>query len=369
MIRVFEPHLTTRDKISVLKTLFQKNISGTSPVVKDFEEITANKFNRKYSVSVSNGSVALDIALQSLDLKEGDEVILPSHTIISCLSAVIRTKGTPVFCDVDEKTWNMTLSEVKRHVTNNTKAILMVHIFGLPSEATEIEQFCKEKGIYLIEDAAEAHGQKQMNKLCGSFGDISTFSFYANKHITTGEGGMVLTNSKETYKKLIQMRNLDFTNERFKHENFYWNYRLSGLQASLGISQLRNLENVIKNKRMQGKIYQDLLLEHSDIIQPPLDSFSDVNNHYWVFGILLKKKNIRNELMEKMYKDGIETRPFFWPLHLQSALSDNLKKEKGYLPVSENLGENGLYLPMGNHLNKKIQKNIISMLIKNIKTF
>lgn len=369
MIRVFEPQVTTKDKISVLKNLFQKNISGTSPVVKDFEEMTASKFNRKYSVSVSNGSVALDIALQTLDLKEGDEVILPSHTIISCLAAVIRTKGIPIFCDVDEKTWNMTLDEVKKHVTKNTKAILMVHIFGLPSEAVQIEKFCKENGIYLIEDAAEAHGQQQMNKLCGSFGDISTLSFYANKHVTTGEGGLVLTDSSETHKKLLQMRNLDFTNERFKHENFYWNYRLSGLQASLGISQLKNLDNVIKKKRIQGNIYQELLLEYNDIIQSPLDSFSDSDNHYWVFGILLKKKNIRNELIEKMYNDEIETRPFFWPLHLQNALPDNLKMRKGSLPVSENLGDNGLYLPLGNHINKNIQKKIISKLIKNIESF
>ena len=369
MIRVFEPQVTTKDKISVLKALFQKNISGTSPVVKEFEEMTASKFNRKYSVAVSNGSVALDIALQSLELKEGDEVILPSHTIISCLAAVVRTNAVPIFCDVDGKTWNMTLREVKRHVTKNTKAILMVHIFGLPSEATEIEQFCKENRIYLIEDAAEAHGQQQMNKLCGSFGDISTFSFYANKHITTGEGGLVLTDSKETYKKLVQMRNLDFTNERFKHDNFYWNYRLSGLQASLGISQLRNLDNVIRKKRIQGNIYQELLLKHTDVVQTPLDSFSNSDNHYWVFGILLKKKNIRNELIEKMYKDGIETRPFFWPLHLQNALSDDFKKEKGSLPISESLGENGIYLPLGNHINKKIQKNIISKLINNIKSF
>ena len=369
MIRVFEPQVTTKDKISVLKSLFQKNISGTSPIVKEFEEMTANKFNRKYSVSVANGSVALDIALQSLNLKEGEEVILPSHTIISCLSAVVRTKATPIFCDVDDQTWNMTLSEVKKHVTKNTKAILMVHIFGLPSEAKQIDKFCKENGIYLIEDAAEAHGQQQMGKLCGSFGDISTFSFYANKHVTTGEGGLVVTDSTETYKKLVQMRNLDFTKERFKHENFYWNYRLSGLQASLGISQLKNLDNVIKKKRIQGNIYQELLLDYSDIIQPPLDTFSNSDNHYWVFGIVLRKKNIRNELIEKMYSDGVETRPFFWPLHLQNALPDKLKMEKGSLPVSENLGENGLYLPLGEHINKKIQKNIISKLINNIESF
>ncbi len=369
MIRVFEPQVTLKDKFSVIKTLFKNNISGTSPVVSEFEELSSKKFNRKYAVAVSNGSVALDVAFQSLKLNKEDEVILPSHTIISCLSAVVRSNAKPVFCDVDINTWNMTLEDVKKSVTPKTKVILMVHTYGLPVEATAIEKYCKENGIILIEDAAEAHGQVEGSKVCGSFGDISTFSFYANKHVTTGEGGLVVTDSEETYKKLLQIRNLDFTNERFKHENFYWNYRLSGLQASLGISQLKNLDNVIKKKRIQGNIYQELLFDYSDYIQPPIDSFSGLDNHYWVFGILLKKESIRNKLIEKMYNDGVETRPFFWPLHLQNALPDNLKREKGSLPVSEKLGENGLYLPLGTHINKKTQKIIISKLIKHLETF
>ena len=368
MIRVFEPRITLKDKFSVIKTLFKNNISGTSPVVSEFEELSSKKFNRKYAVAVSNGSVALDVAFQSLKLDKEDEVILPSHTIISCLSAVIRANAKPVFCDVDINTWNMTLEDVKKSVTEKTKAVLMVHTFGLPSEATAIEKYCIDNGIFLIEDSAEAHGQVEGGKVCGSFGDISTFSFYANKHITTGEGGLVVTDSEEIYNSIKQMRNLDFTNtNRFKHQNLYWNYRISGLQAALGISQISNLEKVIAKKRNQGLNYQKLLSEYTGHITLPLDTIENkLENHYWVFGVLLKDEGIRDKLINNLHEDGIETRPFFWPLHLQPALKHKMNDKVISLPNSEKLGNDGLYLPLGNHINYSVQKKIVEKLITNI---
>ena len=368
MIRVFEPRITLKDKFSVIKTLFKNNISGTSPVVSEFEELSSKKFNRKYAVAVSNGSVALDVAFQSLKLDKEDEVILPSHTIISCLSAVIRANAKPVFCDVDINTWNMTLEDVKKSVTEKTKVVLMVHTFGLPSEATAIEKYCIDNGIFLIEDSAEAHGQVEGGKVCGSFGDISTFSFYANKHITTGEGGLVVTDSEEIYNSIKQMRNLDFTNtNRFKHQNLYWNYRISGLQAALGISQISNLEKVIAKKRNQGLNYQKLLSEYTGHITLPLDTIENkLENHYWVFGVLLKDEGIRDELINNLHEDGIETRPFFWPLHLQPALKNKMNDKVISLPNSEKLGNDGLYLPLGNHINYSVQKKIVEKLITNI---
>ena len=368
MIRVFEPRITLKDKFSVIKTLFKNNISGTSPVVSEFEELASKKFNRRYAVAVSNGSVALDVAFQSLKLNKEDEVILPSHTIISCLSAVIRANAKPVFCDVDINTWNMTLEDVKKSVTEKTKAVLMVHTFGLPSEATAIEKYCIDNGIFLIEDSAEAHGQVEGGKVCGSFGDISTFSFYANKHITTGEGGLVVTDSEETYNSIKQMRNLDFTNtNRFKHQNLYWNYRISGLQAALGISQISNLEKVIAKKRNQGLNYQKLLSEYTGHITLPLDTIENkLENHYWVFGVLLKDEGIRDKLINNLHEDGIETRPFFWPLHLQPALKHKMNDKVISLPNSEKLGNDGLYLPLGSHINYSVQKKIVEKLITNI---
>ena len=359
MIRVFEPKLTFKDKLSVLKTMQKNNISGTSPTVDLFEKKLAEKFNRHYSVAVSNGSAALDVAFQLYDFKEGDEVIIPSFTIISCLSSILRTKATPVFCDVDEVTWNMTLEEVKRVTTKRTKAILLVHLYGLVGEVEEISQFCNENNIVIIEDAAESHGQMIGDKKCGSIGDISTFSFYANKHITTGEGGAVLTDDYDKYLKIKQMINLDFVGEkRFIHDNLYWNYRLSGLQASLGITQIKNLKNTIEGKIQQGNYYKELLNDLNEYIQLPLHEYKDTKNHFWVYGMVLKDSKSKQHLIDHLYQNGIETRPFFYPLHLQPALPDKFRNNNLELKNSEHLYESGLYIPIGSHLTKKKQEYI-----------
>ncbi len=355
-ISVFEPTVTLKDKVSVLKSLNKKDISGSSSTIQEFEDIISRQFDRKYAVSVSNGSVALDLALNVFNFDKNDEIIVPSFTIISCLSAIIRSGGKPIFCDVDINSWNMTLNNVKKVFNKNTKAILMVHTYGLTSEASEIRQFSNDNGLILIEDTAEAHGQTYNNIKCGSFGDVSTLSFYANKHITTGEGGMVLTDDEEIYKSLIQMRNLDFKSKtRFQHDNLYWNYRLGGLQAALGISQSKNLKRVIENKIRQGYIYDEFLSEVNQIILP-LKNTNTSKNHYWVYGIVLKEKN-RDELQNYLLHNGIQTRKFFWPLHLQNALPSEFKTNET-LSISENLGSNGLYLPIGDHLNKKDQEFI-----------
>ena len=348
-----------------MKNLISKNISGTSPVIEQFEKTVAKKFNRKYGVAVSNGSVALDLALRNLNLKKGDEVIVPSFTIISCLSAVIRTEAKPIFCDVDKDTWNMTLEDIKKVFTKKTKAIVIVHTYGLPADAVKISKFCIENSVSLVEDAAEAHGQTIDGLKCGSFGKMTTFSFYANKHITTGEGGMVLTDDFDIFNNLKQMRNLDFTGtNRFNHDHFYWNYRLGGLQAALGISQLKNLEKTIKIKKTQGKNYLSILEQHKDIFQMPIVDFNKSENHFWVFGVVLQKQNIRDKVMADLADEGIETRPFFWPLHLQNVLPKEFKQKNISLEVSENLGKNGLYLPMGSHINFQKQKYIVSKLVQ-----
>jgi perosamine synthetase len=364
MYSVFEPRLSARDKYSVVKALFNNNISGTSPIINEFEEKCANEFNRKYAVAVSNGSVSLDLAFQILNLEEGDEVIIPSFTIISCLSAVIRTKAKPVFCDVDKKTWNMTLDEVKNKVTDRTKAILMVHIYGLASEAKKIEKFCNDNNIYLIEDSAEAHGQVVDNKKCGSFGEISTLSFYANKHITTGEGGLLLTDSTEIYEKAKEMRNLGFkSNERFKHSDFYWNYRLGGMQAALGISQINSLNRTINEKKAQGEYYHQLLVKIDNKVLLPQKRIGATHNHYWVFGIVLNKDGTRDKVVNFLEEKLIQTRPFFWPLHKQEVMK-NFKQDTVQLPNSEYLGSNGFYIPIGKHITKKDQRYIASSLIE-----
>jgi perosamine synthetase len=366
LINVFSPKIGLGDMASVLKVLMSNQISGTSPIVNKFEEQIAKKFNRKYGIAVSNGSVALDLAFQSLDLKEGDEVILPSFTIISCLSAVVRTGATPVFCDINKTSWNMTLKDVEKKKTENTKAILMVHLYGLTAEAQKIEKYCEKNGIFLIEDAAEAHGQKESLKFCGSFGLISTMSFYANKHITTGEGGMVLTDDDGLKDKIKKMRNLDFDNKkRFYHDNLYWNYRLGGMQAALGISQLKKLDKTISHKIKQAEIYDQYLSEEKTL-SIPLRNINNTNNHYWVYGVVLNKDGIRDKVMKELYDSGIETRPFFWPLHLQGSLPKKFRNDIE-LVNTEHISKNGLYLPLGKHLKTKDQKFVTETLLTILK--
>ena len=368
MIRVFEPKLNLGDYFSVLSTLYKNNISGSSPIVSQFEQKLSNEFDRDEAIALSNGSVALDIAFEILNLQEDDEVIVPAFTIISCLAAIVRSGARPVFCDVDPVSWNMRIDDVESKFTPQTKAVLMVHTYGLASDAVEIRDFCSDKNIYLIEDAAEAHGQIINKEKCGSFGDISTFSFYANKHITTGEGGAILSDNSEFIKKGRQLINLDFNNtERFKHNNLYWNHRISGLQAALGISQINGLEKVIKKKINQGRIYEKLLEDYKDIISIQPSTFKGVDNHYWVFGILLKKEGIRDKLIKELLNEGIETRPFFWPLHLQNALPKKFFQKDLKLESSENLGRNGLYIPIGNHISEADQRRIIKVLLNKIK--
>ena len=360
-LSVFEPTVTLKDKISVLSALNKKYISGTSPIIREFENRLENQFSSNKAVAVSNGSVALDLAFQLLDLNENDEVILPSFTIISCLAAVVRSKARPIFCDVDPNTWNMTLQNVKDVFTENTRAILMVHTYGLTAEAKAIKEFCKDNNLLLIEDAAEAHGQTVNNQLCGTFGDIATLSFYANKHMTTGEGGALLINDEMYYDKALKMRNLDFDNSRrFQHENFYWNYRMSGLQAALGISQISSIKKTIEKKIKQASIYNNILTE-SDKLQIPLIRNQGSRNHYWVYGVILKSKS-RDELSRHLHNEGIQTRNFFWPLHMQNVLQEEFKP-KDSLQVSEFLGRQGLYIPMGDHLSKQDQITIARKLL------
>ena len=359
MIRVFEPTITFKDKFSVLKNLYSTSISGNSPVINSFEQKLADNFDRKYSVATSNGSTALEVAIASFISKKDSEVVVPSFTIISCLSAIIRNNLKPVFCDVDPNSWNMRLEDITKVITENTKAVLMVHTYGLTAEAVKIQNFCSQNEIILIEDAAEAHGQIVDNKKCGSFGKVSTLSFYANKHVTTGEGGAVLTDSKEIYLKIKKMVNLDFGDEnRFNHEHLYWNFRMSGLQASLGLSQIDNLRKTIDKKINQAKVYDEYFSKIGEHVQIPLTKNEFSKNHYWVYGIVIKKEGVRDKLMKYLLESNIQTRQFFWPLHLQKSLPENLKSKNVILKNSEYIGRNGLYLPIGRHVRDKQQKFI-----------
>ena len=242
------PCLQGNEKEYLIECIETGWISSEGPFVREFEEKMATRFNRRQAVAVSSGTAALDCALTSLQLEKGDEVIIPSLTIISCATAVLNAGATPVPVDVDPMTWNMTTAEVRKNINARTKAILAAHTYGLPVEMNPILQLAEEYGLRVIEDAAEAIGLDCHNKPCGSFGDLSIFSFYPNKHITTGEGGMVLTDNDDLAERNRSLRNLCFqSKKRFYHEEIGWNYRMTNLQAALGLAQLESLEKALQS--------------------------------------------------------------------------------------------------------------------------
>ncbi len=343
-------------------------VSSEGEYVKKFEKKLAEKFDRKYAVAVTNGTVALDIAVDSLGLKKGDEVIIPSFTIVSCIMGVLRNGLVPVFVDCNIEDFNMDPNKVTQHISPKTKAIIVVHIYGMPVNMNPILKIANEYNLKIIEDAAEVIGQKYYEKPCGSFGDISTMSFYANKHITTGEGGVVLTDNENYYDKICSYRNLFFNNERrFKHYDLGYNARMTNIQAALGLAQLENLNKNIKKKRLIGNQYQKNLEDVKNITLP-IKRYEYAENIYWVFGVLLTDSNYKymSQIVDELKKKGVGTRPFFWPLHLQPVLKKfNIKIDKNTCPNSTYIAERGFYFPSG--LGLEIEEvNEVSSIFKSI---
>jgi perosamine synthetase len=324
-------------------------ISSEGPFVRQFEEQFAARMGRSFGIAVCNGSVALDAAVGALGLGHGDEVIMPTFTIISCAAAVFRAGAVPVLVDSDPITWNMDVQQVRTRISSRTKAIMVVHIFGLPANVDPILDLAAQHGIRIIEDAAEMHGQTYQGRPCGAFGDLSTFSFYPNKHVTTGEGGMILTNDEGLAERCRSLRNLCFqAKKRFVHEDLGWNFRMSNLQAALGVAQLERLDEFIARKRRMGALYTRLLSSVPGL-QLPLRCAEYAENIYWVYGLLLEEevKFGAEEAMSRLRELGVDTRPFFWPMHEQPVFRKlGLFAGESY-PVAERLARRGFYLPSG----------------------
>ena len=362
------PHISKKDINFVNKTLIKGWISSNGPEVIKFEKNFSKYVDRKYSVAVSNGTAALEIAVKALGIKKNDEVLIPNFTIISNALAVLRqyAKPVPIDCNLDD--WNIIISDIEKKITNKTKAIIVTHIYSFPNDMDKILKICKKKKIFIIEDAAEVLGLNYKNKRCGSFGDISTFSFYANKQVTTGEGGMISVNSLQLYKKCCSLRNLCFgRSNRFDHDDLGWNYRMTNIQAALGLSQLKNIKYIVNKKMNIGRCYFQKLKNNKNLqILPPSNLFA--KNIYWVVGIVIKKKKIiASKLTKKLAKYGIQTRPFFWPMHEQTIFKKmNMFRNKKF-PNSSYISRYGIYLPSYIKLKKKDIDYISSVISKILK--
>ena len=364
-IPVSIPYISSQDIKSVNKVLKKGWISSDGPEVKSFENEFSKKVNRNYSIAVSNGTAALEISIKALGIKKNDEVIIPNFTIISNALAVVKQNAKPVLVDCDLKTWNVKIEDIEKKINKKTKALIVTHIYSYANDMDKILKICKKYNIFLIEDAAEVVGLKYKNKLCGSFGDISTFSFYANKQLTTGEGGMISTNNLEFYNKCKSLRNLCFgQKQRFNHEDIGWNYRITNIQAALGISQLKRLNSIEKRKMEIGSYYFKKLSKNKNIyMTAPSISYS--KNIYWVVGIVIKnKKVLASKIIKKLASYGIGARPFFWPMHEQKIFKRMKIFSKKKYPNSSYLGRYGFYIPSYLKISNSEMNYIISKINK-----
>lgn len=349
MIAVNQPRLDGNEKKYLLECIDSGWISSEGPFVERFERAMAERLGRRHAIVVNSGTAALDAAVLSLGLEPGDEVILPSFTIICCASAIIRAGATPVLVDCDPATWNMKVEEVEARITPRTRAIMPVHIYGLPVDMDPLLELARKHHLRVVEDAAEAIGLKYRNRECGSFGDVSCMSFYANKHITTGEGGMILTDDDQIAERSRRYRNLCFIPpRRFVHEEMGWNLRMCNLQAAMGLAQLEKLDRSIEIKRWLGQKYQGLLAGVKGIALP-VDCTLTAENAYWVFGVVLDDDVPfdATEAAARLLKAGVQSRPFFWPLHEQPVFQKMGLFAGEKYPVTERIARRGLYLPSG----------------------
>ena len=323
-------------------------ISSEGPFVSRFEQAFAAKVDRQHGIACANGSGAIDIAVAAVGLGPGDEVIMPTFTIISPAASVVRAGGIPVLVDSDPSTWNMDARQIESKITSRTKAIVVVHNYGLPVDMDPVLEIAQRYNLLVIEDAAEMHGQMYRDRACGSFGLVSTFSFYPNKHVTCGEGGMVVTDDLKIAERCRGLRNLCFQpKRRFVHEELGWNYRMTNMQAAVGLAQLEKLDQHVVRKRQIGKRYDDHL-QGIVGLQLPISKTDYSDNIYWVFGILLDPNLITpDQLASRLAEQKIGSRPFFWPMHEQPVFQRRGLFEGQSFPAAERMARQGIYLPSG----------------------
>lgn len=348
-IPVNEPVLDGNERAYLNQCIDTGWISSEGPFVREFEKRFAERVGRAHGVAVCNGSAALDAAAAALGLKQGDEVIMPTFTIISCAAAVSRLGAVPVLVDCDPLTWNMQVSDIEKRVTPRTRAIMVVHIYGLPVDMDPVTEIAARHKLAIIEDAAEMIGQTCRGRPCGSFGDLSTFSFYPNKHITTGEGGMILTDDDDLAEKCRQLRNLGFRPpRRFVHEVLGWNFRMTNLQAAIGLAQLERLDEFVERKHRTFARYSELL-QGLKGVQLPVASTDYANNVNWVYGLVLDDgvPFDASEAIRRLELSSIGCRPFFWPMHEQPVYRRRGLFAGERYPHAERIARRGFYIPSG----------------------
>jgi len=358
---IAEPDIGFKEYSNVIQAMDSGWISSKGPYIETFEKKFSNFLNGGYCVSTTSGTTALQLGMSTLGISKNDEVIVPSLTFAGSINAIINCGAKPVICDVDLNTWTISLNIIKKLITKKTKAIMIVHIYGQPCKIDEIKKLCKSRNILLIEDCAEALGAKYKNRLVGLDGDCSCFSFFANKTITTGEGGMVVFPNKKIAEKAKILRNHGMSPiKNYWHDYVGFNYRITNIQAAIGTAQLDRINYLISKKKKIFKNYNKLLYKNKNIIFLPNNKWSE--NSYWLYTIILKNKN-REKILMKLQNRGIDVRRTFYPLNMMPPFK---KYNKFSCRVSEYLGLNGISLPSSS-ITLKEQKYIVDILKKELK--
>jgi perosamine synthetase len=353
MIPVCEPFITGEELKYVSDCIKTNWISSKGKYIEEFERKFSHYCGCQYGVSTTSGTTALHLAIASLGIRKGDEVIVPAFTMIATVFAIIYAGAKPVLVDSEPETWNIDVGQIEEKITPQTKAILPVHIYGHPCDMEPILDIAIRHGLYVIEDAAEAHGAEYKGKRVGGISDIGCFSFYANKIITTGEGGMIVTNKWEIAERARSLKDLAVSKERrFLHTDLGFNYRMTNIQAAIGLAQFHRIDELVERRRKNAHLYNSLLKDIEGIRLPVEKGWA--KNVYWMYSILIEDEFgiSRDELVRRLAEKGIETRNFFIPMHRQPVFANmRLFKRESY-PIAEELSQRGLYLPSSSGLSE-----------------
>lgn len=341
-IPVAQPSLGHKELRNLTSCVKSSWISSQGQFIDRFESEFAHFCSTKYSVSTSNGTTALHLALLAIGIKKGDEVILPALTFVSCANTVAYAGASPVFVDIDESTWTIDPDLIEKQITKKTKAIMAVHLYGYPAQMDRLKQIANKHHLFLIEDAAEAHGAEFQHKRVGGIGQIGCFSFYGNKIITTGEGGMIVTNDQTLAKKITILKNHGSTSKgNYFHPVLGYNYRMTNIQAAIGLAQLQRINAFLRARKKIDGLYRKLLSTTTGIVLPPEDT-EIKKGVCWTFSLRINQSfgKSAKEVRQYLQKKSIETRPFFVPLHKLPMYQSN-----DHFPIAERISSEGLSLP------------------------
>lgn len=353
-IPVFEPVIEQDEIDSVVAALQRGEISGTfGEALKEFEKRFADYCGVKHGIAVANGTIALHVAVAAAGIQAGDEVLVSASTNIATALSVAHNNAVPVPVDSENVTWNLDLNLLESLITPKTRAVIPVHLYGHPVDMDRLMEIARKHNLLVIEDAAEAHGATVRGRMAGSFGDMACFSFYANKIITTGEGGMVVTDNDELAERLRLLRNLAFTTPRFRHEALGYNFRMTGYQAAMGVAQVKKIERIIEEKRRVAHTYNRYLSDIPGLHLPVQLDWA--RNVYWMYALTVSPEFgiSRDALIGKLAEAGIETRTFFCPMNQQPCLQNIPGFKADPLPVADALWTTGLYLPSTHTLSEE----------------